>query len=466
MSETWRPAFDISRWRAEARMQAYGESDSALRMELMGALLAEGDNDAAPFAIDAMQQQPDTHDERAQGKVQALGETLATQKLFTEVDKVVQYLLPRRRYRGMHVLNAALANGYPGPGDSYLHMDFNATLAEAAALDVQPHYEFFGHIAAVGAFGKDIMNESSPHGRQLALGMALTPSSRQDYYLNSIVYRTAKAGKLATAVAAKDRILDPYWRVLSGMHIAEEVAGTDRTLSGYLLQEAYTRLDAVSNCDGSCGRMTCNPSINRHELEVKMALVHVKRGELDLADGLLGEIAPYAVDDQARVLAEAYKWNGSRDVRTAALDTVPERGFSRRPELTADLMYELARGDLRWGNFMPSPFDTDEPAPALCWELHEVFSRPSYYERKAANEGFSEEERASMGMLGLNAEDFVKDTTKARGEHRDYSIAWLAKIVAGLGSVQTAQHLVGQIEYPVAKVRALAGMAKALEEAG
>jgi hypothetical protein len=449
---------------SEARMLALAEPNPAARLELLQALIAEGDIDVASFAVAALHEQPDIEAEDQEhpnavkiAGAQTLVEVLADHELFEDAESVVDLIGSLSPETAVGSITDLLRKGYAGRDNRYLRLDFSSYIEAARVEGQPPRAVVFNYLNGLASYGIDIFDNETEVGRLLSDSLsAVADPVKRDYYYNSVAYSYARGDHLDKAIAAKGRIHDPYWRSSACVQLARKSQELgDSSAANPLMTEACELLVLVSHCDSSCGRIGCNPTLDTKEIEVGMAFVLAKQGQQMPARELVGPLEPAFAYDQALVHTELYKTSGNRDDRAAALTTLANSSVFQRESLAGTIITDIGMADWQWGNAMPSLDADDETVPLICWELHGLYAQKHRLEQKLEAEGLEEEGYRAMELLGIEPSSFLSDIPERRGQLRDHGLAVLVKLLSSTGAPKTAKSMLSLIESPVEKVRAM-----------
>lgn len=458
-----------SHLQSEARMLALAEPNPATRLELLQALISEGNIEVVGFTVAALQEQPDNDAEDPEyvntAKItgaQTLVETLADKGLFEDADGVIDILGALDQQTAITSIVDLLHKGYAGRDNAYLHLDFTEFIQAAHIEGQPPRAIVFRYLSGLAAYGVDLFDHETEAGRLMSDGIAAVPDPiMRDYYYNSIAYSFADGGHGDKAVTAKDRISDPYWRSSACVQLARIAQEHDDTPTAIaLISEARELLTFVSHCEGSCGRNGCNPVLDTKEIEIGMALVFAKQGQHASAHELVGMLEPAFAYDQALIHATLYKTGGNMGDRASALVALANSSVFQRKSLAGALIQDIGKADWQWGNTMPSLDADGESVPLICWELHGLYAEEHRLEQKLAADGLDEDGYRAMELLGIDPSTFLGDIAERRGKIRDHGLATLVKLLASTGAPKSAKSLLGLIETPVEKVRAMSALAR------
>src|SRR5688572_22975665 len=127
----------------EARMEVLALVDPLERLDALCAMIAAGDEELAPVAIEVLRSVP-SDEEISQGsasdsveygsltsesfiakgaKATLLVQALASRQLFEEADSVFTVIEPGNKKAAVECMSALLREGYTGPDDKYLTAD-------------------------------------------------------------------------------------------------------------------------------------------------------------------------------------------------------------------------------------------------------------------------------------------------------------------------------------------------------
>jgi len=462
--------YETPHFTSEARLLALAEPNPAVRLALLQALISEGDIEMVDFALAALQEQPDNDAEdptyRNTAKItgaQILVGTLADKGLFEHADRVIDTIGTLHQRAAVISIIDLLHKGYARRDNAYLHLDFTESVQAARIEGRSPQAIVFNYLSGLAAYGVDVFDHRTEAGRLWSEGIAAVPqTSTRDYHYNFLAYSLASGGHVARAITAKNRINDPYWRSVTCAQLAGIAQEHNNTpIATMLTSEACELLALVSSCEGSCGRAGCNPGLDVKEIEIEMALVFAKQGQQAPARELVGTLEPTLAYSQALVYTELYKMSGDVNDRAAALIALTNDSVLQNESLAETVISDIGTADWRWGNTIPSLDARDESVPLICWELHGLYAEKHRLEQKLESGNVGEDGYRAMDLLGIDPLIFLRDLAESRDKIRDRGLAVLIKLLVSTGAPETAKSLLGLIETPVEKVRAMSALGKA-----
>lgn len=442
---------------SEARMLAMSEPSPAIRLEMLGGMVEEGDHDMASFAVSTLRELPDfkegseVNEEKIVGARILVGK-LASQGMFEDAEAVVSLLEGLDQHAAIRSVTSLLGAGYAGTDDRYLHFDFSAYIEEAQAANKSPDMIVFDYIDGLAAHGVNLLDPQTEHGTLFFDAISALPdSSRRDCRYSSVSFAYTTGGHIDKAVAIREIIQDPYWRSLAGIKIAER-SETDKRLAKVMLTEASALASAVRCCDGQCGRRSCNPQIDSRTIDTGMALAWAKQGDTARARELVGDIVPACVYSQAEANMLIYSDCGDLSARREVLKCV-----SHKPALVAALMQEIGEADMKWGQVMSSLEADGEFVPLVLWEVHDIYGQKGYREQRIESQGLDTEQYRTMEILGVDPSTRMEGLQDERLDSRDSALVELAKTIA-ITAPATADSLIRLIHKPSERVRAMVGV--------
>lgn len=451
-------------------MRSLAEADPVGRSDLLNGLIAEGEHDLACFAIEALREQPnESRDFPGQLNYQKvvhahrLINTLSDQGLFEDANSVVGVLEAMDPNEARHAIIQLLENGYGGSDECYLRLDFEPEIRAAQLYGGQASPVVFRYMNALAAYGVNLLDQLSDHGRLFAEAMATVEEQRKkDYYLHGIGYLYASKGHIRHAVAIKELIQDPYWRSLTVINVAR--AAQDRGYSfaaSSHLTEAYSLLQCIRDCSDACTGRSRSPEREVREIEINAANVLAKQDYLDEARALVGPVEPVFAYDQALVYTELYQRSGNQQFRLQALAALANNSVFDRESVAGEIIEAVAVADQKWNNVTPSLLADSEPVPLVAWELHGLYARKHRTEEHV-NRDIAAMEDGLLEALGVNPLALLGEIALRKNLLRDHTLGVLAKLLAKTNAPTTALHLLSLIETPTERVRAMVAVGSRL----
>jgi hypothetical protein len=452
-----------------ARTEALAVVDPVVRLEMLNAMISEGDHDMSGPALVALEalsvlseDSPGAINAHQSQSATTLVKTCARQGLFAHAEQAMA-MVERDHRAVIDCMTALLSAGYAGTDDRFLQLDITGALAEARRNREAPPATVFQYFDGLASYGQNLLNPVSDRGRLFADFLALEGGSAQrNYHYNSLASAYAANGHVDLAVAAKDRIEEAYWRGITGVEVARAAQKNgDYMLTESLLSGLHGLADAAALCDGSCGRPACEPAQDAKDIRVGMAPIVARQGDTVAARRLLGEYDPVFACRQALTYAELYGMEGLQVDRNSALFTLKDALVFSDADEAAGIVHAVSRADQRWNNVMPALETDDEAVPLIVWDLPGLYRQRRWPIESLAIENPSDEQRLAMELLGIGpgTDPTVPDRTRLR----DRSWAVLAKLLATSAPL-VARGIVSYIETPAERVRALVGMVKQEQE--
>jgi protein tyrosine/serine phosphatase len=455
------PVGEYSHLLSEARMQTLAEPDPTARAHMAAAMITEGDYSMAEFAHAALQQIPDrdetSPDRPNYQKITAAEnvlDALAHRRLFDSADQLIGTLNEFDHSAAIRGICRLVSAGYGGPDGAYLQVDFDDAIDHARLMGHSVDPLVFTYLQAQAAYGADILDADTPAGQLYAQAIAVTPSQRhRDSRNSNISNASAETGHVDNAMAVRELIVDPAWKGIAGIKIAE-AAHDDEQLLDTLLPELQQNADEVRANISDRNRINSTVELDARRVEAGIALVAAKNGYTDYAKILTGELHSDIASHQVPTYVEIYNQTGSVADRAAALSAISRFATTWNAPHAAQLIRSIATADQQQNRMMPSLEADDEYVPLICWEISAVFNQKSDQEKHSETNTPSDEAVAAMKVFGIDPTAPGRHLVEARGETRDHVLVDLMRLTRD-NAPKTTKKMLDLIQSPVEKVRAM-----------
>ena len=435
------------------RQQILQTVDPLNRLELMEAAIVEGDRTMAIYALETLRdladEHPDVPDRLNPDKFVhtiLLTEALAQSSMVETAEQVIEYARPLDLHLALQAMDAMLWRGHTGPDGSYLTLA--PELIGWADVPERAKLQYAAHLAA---YGHDLLDTNSD-----ARGLfddCLSPEAPQyqvDRNMLQICRAYARTGQFERAAACVDTIRNPYWNREAALLLAHSAqqAGQEDLARTWLARGSNLR--AVAACDPSCGRPSCSPRADIQALNARAAVVHAMRGEYARAIDMIDPTDVFITPERREVYLIHYEQTGtmvSREIALRAISAITDPAAVSQVE-------RIFRADMHWGNLMPSLEAGNESIPMICWEINEVYGRPSVHEERLQSPEGELERVILEELFNVPISEYLAQNAAARADLRDRLLAEMVKNTAPVAP-HTAYALLQLIEAQAERARAV-----------